>query len=221
MEQRLNRSPSQIQNLILRTPILNEEHDKAISVLSMTGEYTVKSAYKLIICDRTQTAMQGIDDTNYWKILRTTKLHGQHALLLWRILANILPTMDRLQCFINLSYAKCYLCQCSTESIQHLILECQINKLLRWNSLWQIRISRLPQMDYKDWLQELMEGSSLIRLPDSEHSKLIHFQLVAFEIIWMNRNLIQRNQQMPAWNELSSTINRNFQKYWKAHLAKR
>lgn len=108
------------------------EQDKLIWHPSLTLEFTVKSTHRLITRQHIRTTFH--DTTKVWKLLWKAKLHGRHTLFIWKMSQNVLPTLDRLHKFlpnVNLDYL---ICGDHPETIEHLVFECPLSKLLWWNS---------------------------------------------------------------------------------------
>lgn len=105
----LSSVPQHIGQLILKTPILEQGQERLIWTPSTSGIFLVKSTYRLI------TQHRGIhtneDIRNRWKLICNLRLHGRHLLLLWKMLNNALPTLDKISKFMDNVDNVCYLCQ--------------------------------------------------------------------------------------------------------------
>lgn len=140
--------------------------------------------------------------------------------MLWRFLTKAVPTLDRLQGIVPLSNTNCYLCHTHEESIHHIALECQVSKLIWWNSPWQLRLEAFHQLTFLAWVELIHGDKNHIPLPTTEKRKLIQFFVVSLELIWMTRNKIWKTNEAADWQELSNLINQSYIKYWKASLSR-
>lgn len=201
--------PADISSSILQTPIIEEESDRAVWVPSLTGKYTVKSTYSMLI----QARIPSPTDNRLWNSLWRSNLHGRHLLLLWKMLQNGLPTLDRLSRFLPLQSNLCYLCVGSPETIHHLVLDCPFTKLLWWQSPWQIRLESFQHLEVTEWLRMLLCQEAPLPLSAEEKMKLSFFLAVSMEHVWMARNQTSRGNAAPNWDETSRMVNRSFLKY--------
>lgn len=62
-------------------------------------------------------------------------------------------------------------------------------------------------MTFADWFKVLLTGDQCLPVQESLRGKLIHFQLVAREQIWLNRNLLWMGKDIPSWKDISTTVN--------------
>lgn len=139
------------------------------------------------------------------------------------MLVNILSTKERIKFVISLPDIHCFLCESATESIQHLLLECPIVKLSWWSSPWQIRIQNFSGISPIDWISILLNIITTPHLPVEllEEEQLLHFTVVTFERMWMERNLLRLGNAKPNWQIWSSCIKFQFQSYWKLAVQKK
>lgn len=152
--------PPHICSAILNTPILEKGQERLIWTPSMSRVFTVKSAFQLITKNR--TALLDEPTRKTWNNLWNSQLHGRHKVLMWRILYNGLPTMERISTYIGGPAHPCYLCNSEPETTQHLLLQCPIVKLLWWNSPWQFIIEAFQNMDNTQWISHIyMSGNPL------------------------------------------------------------
>lgn len=137
--------PPHISSIILHTLILESEQDRLVWVPSTTWAFTVKSSYSLLIQDR--LSEHSTLDKATWGRVWKTNLYGRYNILLWRLLSNAFPTLDRIAKFLPNTCDTCYLCGEERESLKHLTITCPIIKILWGNSPWQIRIVDLNQLE--------------------------------------------------------------------------
>lgn len=119
-----NFSPSLYQSII-STPISQGEQDTYVWIPSKAGKFMIRSSYRANIEHRLNPLSDA--DKQKWKVLWQSTLHERHKLFLWKIMVNILPTKDRIKCFVPLSNLNCLLCGQEEETIQHLFLECPVS----------------------------------------------------------------------------------------------
>lgn len=125
--------PPQLSRSIIHTLILHMEHDRLVWAPSTTGDYTVKTAYQEVINSCNQQTKCGT-----WKQIWKLHYHGRHNVFLWKLIANALPTLDKLSRFIPGISSSCYLCGNCIETTHHIFLECLIARMVWLHSPLQI-----------------------------------------------------------------------------------
>lgn len=208
--------PQQICREILNTPILEKGQERLIWTPPMSGVFTVKSAYWLITQHRYDLPVEEAKRT--WNSIWNMNLHGRHSILLWRVLNNALPSLDRISTFIGRTQDTCYLCKSGLETIKHLQVQFQIVKLLWRNSPWQTRIEAFQSLEVLQWIA-LVFGN---RIPFLGGEKEIlgswQFLAMALEQIWLIRNKIWQGENPPNWYDFSLLVNKVFHRYWKRSM---
>lgn len=58
--------------------------------------------------------------------------------MLWKIISEALPTLDRLSQILDIDGKQCYLCNDDEETKHHLLSEYMVTRRIWWNSLWNI-----------------------------------------------------------------------------------
>lgn len=99
--------PSPIREYILHTPIHEMEQDNLVWTPSATGRFTIKSTQKFIMQRKGYSIPSST--SKQWNILWASKLQNRHKILFWKIMNNAMPTLDRLQRFMQIRAAECYL----------------------------------------------------------------------------------------------------------------
>lgn len=161
---------------ILDTPILDREHGTFVWTPSMSGSFSVRSTYIMIIQARLEQQLP--HTTDLYKLLWRSNLHGRHHLLLWRILLQALPTKDKLQRFIPGIDPVCSLCATQPETIRHLLLECPLSKYLWLRSPWSLNIANYSDWSIADWFSFILGRAHAPTLEESEKPKLMQYATV-------------------------------------------
>lgn len=79
------------------------------------------------------------------------------------------------------------------------------------DSKWIIKIEDLVHLGITLWFQSLLDTEMEFPIPLDEvnPSHLIHFALLVFERMWMERNRIRMGKPSPDWHTFSQKINSN------------
>ncbi|KAL8119408.1 hypothetical protein AgCh_016796 [Apium graveolens] len=180
--------------------VVEQDLDKDILVWNMehTGQYTVKSAYRILQNQR-EVWNEG-NHMEFWKTVWSIKAPPQVMNLIWRASMYCLPTLVQLQTKhvqVNNVYP---VCKEEAETIIHALAQCKSA-----SACWKIfkqDISTEGDWDFMDWLNHVLAGQS----SDSK-AKI----LTLCWLIWRSRNdLIWNGKRWPilrivakAWEYLS------------------
>lgn len=88
----------------------------------ITGQYTVKSAYKLLQVQKDTYGHQG--NNNIWKALWQIKAPQKALNVLWRALTQCLPTRAQLHKKRVQIDTVCEVCRAGVENTAHIFLQC-------------------------------------------------------------------------------------------------
>lgn len=93
-----------------------------------TGEYTVKSGYRIIRkMDQSSTipvsTATGID-RRIWRIIWQLSIPKKIKIFLWKAIHNILPVRDNLARRKIINSGRCILCDQGNETVEHALLFC-------------------------------------------------------------------------------------------------
>lgn len=193
--------PSYVCNLILSLPIFDREHDDLIWNLTVTGEFSIRYAYKINNLERFLLASHL--DKKLWLLMWKSSLHELHKMLLWHILNNVIPTRSRLKNLLALTDLTCLLCNSGVDSIQHLLLECPVADLCWRRSQWQISITHFLAGGVVKWIQILLDDENFFPLPVDEKQQMLHCTVIMFEHLWFWRNRIRLGTAIPDWNQVA------------------
>ena len=89
-----------------------------------SGEYSVKSGYKILCEDEDSGAILSLDRSEqdlFWKRIWRLRLPNKIKLFLWQVCSNASPTKENLKRRKILDDAKCSACLSAQESIFHTI----------------------------------------------------------------------------------------------------
>lgn len=102
---------------------LRQGFSGTIWLSSCNGRYTIASGYKWLQGDRPHY--------NQWKVVWRSGAIPRHAFFLWLVSQERLYTFDRLQKWSTLEVTdKCLLCECASETHQHLFFDCGYSREL-------------------------------------------------------------------------------------------
>ena len=125
---------------IKKLPVLtNTPQDKWIWTKFTSGEFSIKSAYR-ILCNNANLG----SSNPIWELIWKSHIHERLKMFLWRISSNLLLTKDNLDRFIDAEDQLCPLCKIEQESIVHIFLHCPVAKALWFGSCRGIKSTSLP-----------------------------------------------------------------------------
>jgi hypothetical protein len=204
--------PLNIANSILNVPLFNDvEEDKLIWYDDLNGNYSVRSAYNLLI---NPTVADARIDSGCWKWLWKAQAPPKTKHLIWRICKECLPTRHRLNerfvpCPLN-----CPICDNEIENDGHVIFDC-VESRRAWQSagLDFLLVQRTQNVTTAaDRLREICKSTDM-----STSGKVAMLSWV----LWNNRNNWVWNQTKESgqqlgykairlwneWNEVQSISN--------------
>ncbi|KAL5568741.1 hypothetical protein UlMin_025316 [Ulmus minor] len=157
--------PADASNILsIQLPIL-PTRDYWCWLLVSSGKFSASSFY-LFVNNHNFAAASNIPK-KIWLSIWNANILPRHKLLWWQILSNCLPTRTRLnRCFPDID-TQCPLCSQGSESLFHLLLYCDIVKLIWFSSPWNIR---------PDSISNLNCGNLLL------------FASILFDLVWKSRN---------------------------------
>ena len=129
------------------------ESDKLYWNEDLSGEYTVKSAYKLLQLQKGQ--WHSSDNSSLWKLLWRVKAPPKSINMVWRALSQCLPTKTILHAKrvpINLL---CPVCDGAEESIVHALVSCPFA-----DQCWRRRggmYLNCQGLNFNEWLQRMFD----------------------------------------------------------------
>ncbi|KAL5564630.1 hypothetical protein UlMin_027794 [Ulmus minor] len=113
--------------------------------------------------------------------------------LLWRqILSNCLPTRTHLNhCFLDID-TQCPLCSQGSESLLHLLLYCDIVKLIWFSSPWNIQLDSISVAAPADLLSLLLQMEKNLNC-----GNLLLFASILFDLVWKSINEVIHGSFIP------------------------
>jgi hypothetical protein len=93
------------------------------------------------------------------------------------------------------------------DSLYHLFFICSIARIVWRHSFWSLDMTVLPVADMRDWIQIILNPSTIGILTSDIHLFQI-FAAVACDSIWFARNKAHHDNIIPNALDLSATINR-------------
>ena len=156
--------------------------DQLYWCLEETGNYSVKSAYRLLQTQRGDWNQE--ENDKLWQILWSTKATPKALNTVWRALSQCLPTLTQLQQKrVNVQNI-CPVCQEEVETIEHTLVNCR-NARQCWIIMFpgiQLQVVNC----FKSWLKLMFDNIS-----SSKHADVV----TLCWSIWRSRNDVVWNQR--------------------------
>ncbi|KAL5553326.1 hypothetical protein UlMin_040727 [Ulmus minor] len=146
-----------------------------------SGKFSARSFY-LFVNNQRFVAASNIPK-KVWLSIWNANILPRHKLLWWQILSNCLPTKTRINRCIPGIDTICPLCGLGSESLLHLLLFCDIAKVIWFSSPWNIRYDALPVNDPADLLNMLLKMDEMLGC-----GNLLLFASIMFDLVWKCRN---------------------------------
>jgi len=173
-----------VVDLILKIPIpINQTEDNWSWMVTNSRTFSAKSAYWLC---RAASPPSNIDAISgqIWK----TKLHDCLKMLLWRIVANVLPSKEVISKFNGNIDRCCPLCSSTNESSLHLFTVCTIAKAIWFQSQWGLRMEAIVFESTSDFIYFLISPPFVDNLNPSLREDFLLFGVILCDVIWKLRN---------------------------------
>ncbi|KAA3490640.1 reverse transcriptase [Gossypium australe] len=120
-------------NKILHIPLAEEAHDDIVAWSGTpSGEFTVRSAYKLLQCNEVdlRTYPLQTDYKKFYKKLWDLNLPSKIKIVIWRISWNYIPTRVNMQLRKLSNIRTCPRCGKEAETSSHVFRECPVTKTI-------------------------------------------------------------------------------------------
>lgn len=103
---------------ILKIPWPSEqEEDRLFWLGNNSGTFTVGNCYEI-------NGNNDIAKANIWDKLWNTRMHKRLKIFIWRLLADVIPTRERLNHVFNVGDMSCGLSGANVENLMHIFKEC-------------------------------------------------------------------------------------------------
>lgn len=123
---------------ILKIPWLSgQEEDRLFWRGNNLGTFSMGNCYEI-------NGNGGIANSTIWEKLWKAKLHERLKIFIWRILADVIPTWERLNRHFNVGDTSCGLCGAEVENIMHLFKEYLCFLALAFASNWEGKVDSWP-----------------------------------------------------------------------------
>jgi hypothetical protein len=169
--------------------------DRWIWAPSPSGQFSVKSAHEIII-QNTSLRPAPLNHAD-WDSLWSLKLQHRLKHLLWKISWNALPTLSNIGRFVSnvpLISWNCPMCKGPSETIEHLMLDCPIAKIIWRNSKWPLDISVFRNQPISAWVKAILYPHQLLSIPKHYTHEFQVTAAIIMDSIWYARNsLIHKN----------------------------
>ena len=135
---------------------------------SKNGEYTVRSGYRIVRgIARQEVGMEESYRELYgslvWRHLWKLHLPNKIKVFGWRACQNVLPTWENLARRIVIMDDGCECCKGNSESILHVLWQCEVAQDVWVGSLRRLQKARIGQMDFMQLVVEV-----IVNLPSEE-----------------------------------------------------
>ncbi|KAA3462798.1 reverse transcriptase [Gossypium australe] len=125
--------PEQIAQKILQIPLLEVEHDDfQVWRGEHSGEFTVRSAYKLLqeaTTDPNELLLQA-ESKKFYRKLWNLQLPSKIGITIWRFTWNFIPTLSNLKLRKVTHDSVCPRCRNTEEDSNHVLRQCCINRVM-------------------------------------------------------------------------------------------
>uniref|UniRef100_A0A803PEP7 CBS domain-containing protein n=1 Tax=Cannabis sativa TaxID=3483 RepID=A0A803PEP7_CANSA len=112
-----------------------------------SGEYSIKSAYRML-----KNVNHSEEGDRKWKSIWGAKIHNRLKMFWWKILANCIPTKERLSLSIPIQDTICSFCSASVKDNFHLFWECIYARAIWFGCSWSFRADVVSVSNWDDWL---------------------------------------------------------------------
>lgn len=185
-----DRDREAIKNIVL---CRNQYADTRYWLFEQNGQYTVRSAYKLL--QRIHGNWVENEDTKLWRGLWKLQIPGKVKIFLWRALNSYLPTKSNLQSRMVQTDDVCPLCGADKETIAHCFIHCLLAK-----SCWDMvcpEVSFDSLMNFVTWFVYVLEHLK---------EKATKISMVCWSI-WRARNdVVWNNKNVRAGNIVTAAF---------------
>jgi ribonuclease HI len=168
---------------IIKIPLRNSVEDFLAWEPEKHGQYSVKTAYRLLFTGRQQQATEtqaGSSGDDSWRLLWKVEVPPKVRVFWWRVLHEFLPAKQILHKGHIERIPRCDTCGAPEETIRHVLLECTVAKLF-WNITRDVTGVKIPNLHEDTWAHDLLHG----RVCSKKNAAVI---LCGMWLIWMQRN---------------------------------
>ncbi|XP_030508975.2 uncharacterized protein LOC115723630 [Cannabis sativa] len=148
---------------------------------STNGEFTIKSAYKLL-----KNGNHSNEGDGKWKSIWGAKIHNRLKMFWWRLLANCIPTKERLSMSIPIQDTTCTFCFTCAENSFHLLWECQYARAIWFGCSWSVRADVISVSNWDEWMGWFSNATN--RPSFLDFNTFLGGAAIIFENIWRERN---------------------------------
>ncbi|KAA3472243.1 reverse transcriptase [Gossypium australe] len=194
-----NTFPEQIAQKILQIPLAEVEHDDLqVWRGEHSGEFTVRSAYKLLQeadADPNDLLLQA-NSKNFYRKLWNLQLPAKIGITIWRFTWNFVPTLSNLKLRKVVNIAVCPRCRNTEEDSNHVLRQCpeSIELWQRINLSWVI-ISNIS--DLWSWFTWVFDRGS------NNQCRLFCY---AIWMLWFSRNKLVHENKTITGADLSQRV---------------
>jgi hypothetical protein len=187
---------------------------------SSDGNFSTKSAHKLISKDRTSTAISPLA-THSWKSLWKLNLNARLILFLWKIAWDILPTKARLKVIFPIPPLESYcpLCNSEEDSLSHLFFRCIFARVAWRNSFWPLNSLAQSSLSLLDWIKGIINPFSSLGIPLADSHLFQIFAAVLCDLLWFSKNKAYHEGVIPDINSLANSIRKTTLQHAAAWLS--
>uniref|UniRef100_A0A803NMC7 Reverse transcriptase domain-containing protein n=1 Tax=Cannabis sativa TaxID=3483 RepID=A0A803NMC7_CANSA len=191
-------------------PIPRVDATGGISLVKPSGEFSIKSAYRLSLNIDTNRP-----EYTKWKTVWGVRIHNRLKMIWWKILSNSLLTKARLSMVFALDNALCPLCNMDEENSLHLLWSCEFTRAIWFGCMWQVRTNALTAASWEDWLVWFSDED---KRPNRMHLHLfLGGTATVFEEIWRVRNKLTHDNTHEPLPVLIHRINQRLMELTSVH----
>jgi hypothetical protein len=157
----------------------------------------VKSAHEISIAQGGRVSPFFVDT---WKSVWGLKIQARLKHHLWKIAWDMLPSRANIGRFIiseDMEAWVCPFCKNSLETLSHIFLECDLDRILWRSSSWPLFPSTFASRHISDWILAIIFPVMMLAIPKYEVRKFQLFASLTLDFIWMARNKLIHNGIQP------------------------
>lgn len=136
---------------------------------------------------------------------------------------NILPTSSVLNNQFPLPSLECYLCSNATESLEHLMLQCDWVAQVWLLAPWPLILNKLSSLSMVDWIKVILNPKTKLGLDEEAARDFQLYTAILCDQIWMSRNIARVEGIKSNLVKLARQIHKIFQEHkqsWRLQLLK-
>ncbi|KAG8496161.1 hypothetical protein CXB51_009002 [Gossypium anomalum] len=147
---------------IFQIPLASTTHEDFLAWRGEhTGEYTVRSGYKLLLHGNFTNSYNQMEERKCFKKMWMSDLPSKIIITAWRVISNYLPTLADLRIKRLTNEAACPRCTEGLENREHAFRNCTVTKE-SWNHLSVTWPENISHAEFTDWFTSIILASDAV-----------------------------------------------------------